>query len=210
MRTKLLFPSLLCSLILLGGCDGNSNSRPKPPEPKPEYDFSAVETRFQQFLDESDVYDGLSFTFVDMDQGVVHEAALGDHTLDIVVLLASASKMPVAATLMALDDDESLDFDVEATIDNYLPWDGVYGDRTAVQLLSNTSGIPGLASLASYGPHLCLLDPTAQLEACAELIYTNEIPARHQREVNSIMAALSGNWQGFGRTGEQQFLAAGI
>ena len=141
-RVKLLVPSVLCSLLLLGaGCDG-SDSRPKPPEPPPQYDFSAVDDRFQEFLDESDLYDGISYTLVDIDQGAVHEVALGDHTLDIVVLLASASKMPVAVLLMALDDDESLDFDVEATIDNYLPWDGVYGDRTAVQLLSNTSGIP--------------------------------------------------------------------
>ena len=176
MRINLLVSSVLSSLLLLGGCSDGSDSRPKPPEPPSQYDFSAVDDRFQQFLDESVLYDGISYTLVDIEQGVVHEVALGDHTLDIVVLLASASKMPAAALLMALDDDESLDFDVEATIDNYLPWDGVYGDRTAVQLLSNTSGIPGLASLASYGPHLCVLDTNIQLEVCAELIYTNEIP----------------------------------
>ena len=70
-------------------------------------------------------------------------------------MLASTSKMPAVSLLMALHDDESLDYDVETTIDTYLPWDGVYGDRTTVDLVSNTSGIPGLAALGDYGPHVC-------------------------------------------------------
>jgi CubicO group peptidase (beta-lactamase class C family) len=92
---------------------------------------------------------------VDAQQGSVHEAAFGDHTLDTVVILASTSKMPSVSLLMALHDDDALDFDIEATIDNYLPWEGVYGDRTTAQLVSNTSGIPGLFKLRVYGPHMC-------------------------------------------------------
>ena len=33
--------------------------------------------------------------------------------------------------------------------------DGVYGDRIPSELVSNTSGIPGLDSLLLYGAHLC-------------------------------------------------------
>ena len=169
--------SLLIFLGFTGGCD-NADSRAPASELDPQYDFSAVDARFQQFLDDSEQYDGISYTLVDSRQGTVHEAALGDHTLDIVVLLASASKMPAAVLLMALNDDDSLDFEVGVPIENYLPWDGVYGDRTVEQLLSNTSGIPGLASVLSYrgSPHECIFEPSAQLEACGEAVYTNLIP----------------------------------
>lgn len=179
---KKLFASLLASTLLVGACSDSLNSELQPPEPptetQPQYDFSAIDARFQQFLDQSDVYDGISYTLVDVEQGVVHETALGDHSLDIVVLLASASKMPAASLLMALNDDDAFDFDLERPIENYLPWNGVYGDRTAEQLLSNTSGIPGLTNLALSGPggpHSCQLEPDTLLELCAEIIYTTEL-----------------------------------
>lgn len=171
-----VWAAILASTLLLGGCDGDSDSKPKQVEP--QYDFSAIDARFQQFLDESEVYDGISYTLVDAKQGVVHEVALGDHSPGTVVLLASASKMPAASLLMALNDDDALDFDVERPIENYLPWEGVYGDRTIVQLLSNTSGIPGLVSLVlggPNGPHSCQMDPDTLLELCAEIIYSTEL-----------------------------------
>jgi CubicO group peptidase (beta-lactamase class C family) len=168
--------AILVSMLLLGGCDDDSDSKHKQVEP--QYDFSAIDARFQQFLDGSEVYDGISYTLVDAKQGVVHEVALGDQSLGIVVLLASASKMPAASLLMALNDGDALDFDVERPIENYLPWEGVYGDRTIVHLLSNTSGIPGLVSLVlggPDGPHSCQLDTDTLLELCAEIIYSTEL-----------------------------------
>ena len=162
-----------CLALLLTACsDGSDN----PPERVPEYDFSTVDARLQQFLDESDRYDGISVTLVDRLQGTVHEAAFGDHATDIVVMLASVSKVPSASLLMALDDDASLDYDIDAPIERYLPWPGVYGDRTSGQLVSNTSGIPGLASAANYGPHLCQYATAWQLQDCARLIYAWELP----------------------------------
>lgn len=158
------------SLVVLGACSVDSDRQTQP-----LYEFSAVDTAFQQFLDDSSTFDGISVTLVDTIQGTVHEAAFGDHDLDIVVMLASASKVPSVTLLMALHEDESLSFDIERSIENYLPWLGVYGDRTTVQLVSNTSGIPGLSSLSSYGPHLCQFFPTGSLEACGEAIYTNEL-----------------------------------
>jgi CubicO group peptidase (beta-lactamase class C family) len=166
------------ALVVLSACSGGSNENHQPQTQTPTqplYDFSAVDTAFQQFLDDSATFDGISATLVDSAQGTVHEAAFGDHDLDIVVMLASTSKMPVASLLMALHEDESLNFDIERSIDNYLPWDGAYGDRTTVQLVSNTSGIPGLGSIGSYGPHMCQYVATGTLEACGETIYTNKL-----------------------------------
>lgn len=77
--------------------------------------------------------------------------------------------------LMALHDDNALDFGVEATIDNYLPWEEVYGDSTTAQLVSNTSGIPGLSKLGIYGPHLCQFSSTTTLDECARILYSVEL-----------------------------------
>ncbi|MGB1141846.1 MAG: serine hydrolase domain-containing protein [Halioglobus sp.] len=160
-------------VALLAACsDGSSNSRS---DSGPTYDFASVDAAMQEFLDESATFDGISYTLVDREAGSVHEAAFGDHTTDIVVMLASTSKVPSVTLLMALDDDESLNYDVETPIENYLPWDGVYGDRNTTQLVSNTAGIPGLGGLGVYGPHLCQFTADVDLETCAETLYTVEV-----------------------------------
>lgn len=167
--------SAVALATLLAACsDGNNNSGNSPREPS--YNFVDLDNAIQRFIDDSATFDGISYTLVDTDQGRVHEAAFGDHTLDTIVWLASTSKMPSVSLLMALDGDASLNYDVEATIDNYLPWDGVYGERTSVQLVSNTSGIPGLSSIGVYGPHLCQFSGGFTLEECAETLYTVELP----------------------------------
>jgi CubicO group peptidase (beta-lactamase class C family) len=146
------------------------------PPPMAQYDFAAVDARMQQLVDETPEYNGISYILVDKEQGVVHRAAFGNHTLEDVFLIASTSKLTTASLLMAIDDDASVDFDITKTIDNYLPWEGVYGSVTTEQMLSNTSGIPGIAkwtpSFPSH-PHACQTDPTTTLEACTESIYTN-------------------------------------
>ncbi len=166
--------------ILVAACSDGSNSSdsppPMPPPPLPQYGFSEVDTRFEQFVAENEVFDGISHTIVDAEQGVVHEGALGDHTLDIIVMLASTSKMPSASLMMALDNDASIDYEVEAPIGTYLPWEGLYGDRTTVQLVSNTSGIPGLAGLGEYGAALCQFLPSVTMEECNRIIYQTEVP----------------------------------
>jgi CubicO group peptidase (beta-lactamase class C family) len=165
--------SFATTVLLVTACSDGSNSHFTS---QPVYNFEAVDAELQQFLDESPVFDGISVILVDTEQNIVHEAAFGDHTLDTVVMLASTSKMPAVSLLMALHDDVALDYDIETTIDTYLPWDGVYGDRTTVDLVSNTSGIPGLAGLADYGPHLCQFTNNLTLEECAEILYTVEVP----------------------------------
>lgn len=163
------------TVLLLSACSDSNDSSNNHTTAQPVYNFDAVDARFQQFLDESPDFTGISAVLVDAQQGSVHEAAFGDHTLDTVVILASTSKVPSVTLLMALHDDESLDFDIEATIDNYLPWDGVYGDATTAQLVSNTSGIPGLFKLGSYGAHLCQFSSNTTLDECAKILYSVEL-----------------------------------
>lgn len=140
------------------------------------YDFSAVDARMQQLVDNTPQYDGISYILVDREQGIVHKAAFGSHTLDDLFMIASTTKFVTASLMMAIDDDESVDFDITKTIDNYLPWEGVYGDVTIEQSLSNTSGIPGEQTWTpdfALHPHACMADPTTTLEACTEAIYSN-------------------------------------
>lgn len=164
---------LFSLLIFIGACSDGSDRRPV--EPKPEYDFSAVDAKLQELLDASDEYDGASYIVVDREEGLIYQTVKGDHTDDLVVMLAAVSRMPTTALLMAINDDESVDFDVEATIDNYLPWEGVYGDRKTVHLLSHTSGIPTFLNPALYGPSICVWDSNTTMESCGEIVYGNEL-----------------------------------
>ena len=174
MRLPAKFFLILSSLLMLGGCSDSSDS--KPSDPLPVYDFSSVDARLQQFIDDSDQTEGISVTIVDRVQGAVHEAAFGDHPENIVVMLASVSKFPSVTLLMAIDEDTSLDFDVETPIQRYLPWEGVYGESTTAQLLSNTSGIPGIFSANARVEYACQYDPDYDFEECAKLIYSTELP----------------------------------
>lgn len=145
MRITKYFYLVACSCLLLGACSDSSDSQFSPDAPLPQYDFAAVDERLQEFVDESDDYEGISVTLVDKSQGVVHEKALGEHTLDTVVLLEHTSKIAGASLLVAIDDDSAIEFDLDAPISDYLPWQGVYGDRTTAQL---TAGMPDHASSA--------------------------------------------------------------
>ena len=171
----------LSALALLSACGGGggSSSTPTPPgqggstAPPPPVapDFSEVDTAFQSFIDESLVFDGISYVVVDAG-GTLHTGTFGDHTENTVVMLASTSKVPAVMTLMALEEDPSSDFSMSQPIGEVLPFTGVYADRTPAQLVSNTSGIPGLRQLALYGPHLCQFsfEESIGFEACGQVL----------------------------------------
>lgn len=164
---------LLGALIFIWACDGNSDS--KPGEKQPVYDFSRVDARLQQFVEDSDQTEGISVVIVEGDQGTVHEAAFGDHPENIVTLLASVSKFASVTLIMAIDEDEAVDFDIDKPIKNYFPWEGVYGEATTAQLMSNTSGIPGIFSSEASAEYGCQNDPDYDFENCAKLIYSTEL-----------------------------------
>jgi len=192
--------SLLALVSACGG--GGSSNTPAPPNqigdnapPAPVTpDFSEVDATFQSFLDESLVFDGISYVVVDAG-GTLHTGTFGDHTEDTVVMLASTSKVPAVMTLMALEEDPASTFSMSQPIGEVLPFNGVYADRTPAQLVSNTSGIPGLRQLTLYGPHLCQFSfvESIEFEACGEVLLGVLLPDSH--DAGSIFDYGGSQWQ---------------
>jgi CubicO group peptidase (beta-lactamase class C family) len=150
-------------------------------------DFSDVDASFQAFIDGTADFDGISYVLVDAD-GIIHQEVFGDHTEDTIVLLASTSKVPAVMTLMALQEDVNVEFSISEPVSTYLAYDGPYADRTVEQMVSNTSGIPGLRLLGRYGSltgatiedfnHLCQFSAQSifEFEACGQTLVQNELP----------------------------------
>ena len=147
----------------------NSNATKTP-------DFSAADRRFETFLRENPTFDGISYVLVDA-SGVIHQRTFGDHFDDLVTMIASTSKVPAVMTLLALEEDTRSDFSLDKPIGDIFPVSGVYADRTPAQLVSNTSGIPGLDSLLLYGSHLCQFsfDPVIDFEMCGTTLFTSRL-----------------------------------
>lgn len=192
----------LSVLALVSGCGGGgSSSAPTPlnqgstaPPSPVTPDFSEVDAAFQSFIDKSPVFDGISYVIVDAG-GTLHTGIFGDHTEDTVVMLASTSKVPAVMTLMALEGDPASDFSMSQPIGEVLPFGGVYADRTLAQLVSNTSGIPGLRQLALYGPHLCQFsfEEAIDFETCGQILLSVPLPDSH--EAGSIFDYGGSQWQ---------------
>jgi len=152
---------------------GEQSSQPPPAG----LDFSPVDAAFQAFLDNSPIFDGISYVVVDADE-VLHTATFGDHSEDLVVMLASTSKVPAVMTMLAAAEDPEVNFSMDQPIGEVLPYEGIYGDRTPRQMVSNTSGIPGLRVLDDYGDHLCQFSFLSlyTLESCGQVLFTTELP----------------------------------
>ena len=195
---KIVLSLLLVSL--LAACSDSSNrSSAVVPEPELEVaaDFSAVDSMLDTFVAEHPVFEGASIVIVDKQNGVIHEAAFGNHTLETVVLLASTSKMPSVSLLMALDEDENLDFEIDGLIENYLPWEGVWPGVTTEHLVSNRSGIPGLGSIfnGTNTVHLCQFVPAGQLRDCAKTIFETPTPGLTANPPGTVFEYGGGPWQ---------------
>jgi len=200
------------ALLALAACGGGGGggSTPAPPvvvEPPPAPsgpDFSDVDASFQAFIDGTADFDGISYVLVDAD-GIIHQEVFGDHTEDTIVLLASTSKVPAVMTLMALQEDANVEFSISEPVSTYLAYDGPYADRTVEQMVSNTSGIPGLRLLAGYGSptgptiedfnHLCQYSaqPIFEFEACGQTLVQNELPT--SQAAGSVYDYGGSQWQ---------------
>ncbi len=198
---RLLMVSAIVALVAACGGGGSGDSSPPPsngggatPPADPKPDFTEVDETFQTFINESIVFDGISYVVVDA-QGTLHTATFGDHSIDTVVMLASTSKVPAVMTLMALEEDPASSFDMNQPIGEVLPFDGVYANRTPAQLVSNTSGIPGLRQLALYGPHLCQFSNEAaiEFENCGQILVSVPLPDSH--DAGSIFDYGGSQWQ---------------
>ena len=206
---------IIISLVIIGlascggGGGGSSPAAPpvavNPPTPEPTGpDFSDLDNSFQAFIDSDPVFDGISYVLVNS-EGVMHTAVFGDHTEDTVVLLASTSKVPAVMTIMALEDDPNIEFSITAPVSTYLAYDGPYADRTVEQMVSNTSGIPGLRLLPGYGSaigptledfnHLCQFGSQAffSFEGCGQTLIQNELPT--SRPAGSVYDYGGSQWQ---------------
>ena len=204
--------ALAGALLVLAACGGGGGggSTPAPPvvvEPPPAPsgpDFSDVDASFQAFIDGTADFDGISYVLVDAD-GIIHQEVFGDHTEDTVVLLASTSKVPAVMTLMALQEDANVEFSISEPVSTYLAYDGPYADRTVEQMVSNTSGIPGLRLLPAYGSptgptiedfnHLCQYSaqPIFEFEGCGQTLVQNELPT--SQAAGSVYDYGGSQWQ---------------
>lgn len=171
---------LLASLFLYACTDGSDGVLAPPPAPLP--DFTAADAWIADFVEQEPLFPGGSIVIVDKARGVIHKNVFGNQMDDSLVLLASTTKVPTVMLLMALhEDDDNVDFDIQAPIANYLPWQGVWDEAiTTENLVSNRSGIPGLTNLftrpADYAPHICQYQPTGTLLECAETLFTSPLP----------------------------------
>jgi CubicO group peptidase (beta-lactamase class C family) len=194
---------LLISLALVACSDNSDNSSigalPEPLPPLP--DLTAADTWLEEFVASQALFPGGSMVIVDKRRGVIHKRAFGNQTGDSVVLLASTSKVPTVMLLMALhEDDANLDFDIQAPIADYLPWQGVWDPAiTTEHLVSNRSGLPGLVYTftrpADYAPHLCQYEPVGTLQACVETLYTTPLPNLPSTPANSAFDYGGSQWQ---------------
>ena len=141
---KQLFLAAL-SLIFVTACsDSNDNTAAADVLP----DFTEADAWMAEFVSTEDAFPGGAYIIVDRNLGVIHKAVFGNQTDDSLVLLASTSKVPTVTLLMALHDDESIDFDINSPIASHLPWMGVWDENiTTRHLVSNRSGIPGLGQI---------------------------------------------------------------
>lgn len=189
---------VVISLNLLACTDGSDSPTVTP---QPEADFTAAAAWLADFVEQEPLFPGGSMIIVDKERGVIHKSAFGNQTEDSLVLLASTSKVPTVMLLMALhEDDANIEFDIQAPIANYLPWEGVWDAAiTTEHLVSNRSGIPGLTNLfvrpLDYAPHLCQYGPVGTLLECAETLYTTELPAIPSTPPNSAFDYGGSQWQ---------------
>lgn len=213
LRRHWLAALLPLGLAACGGGGGSDYTSPSLSEPVaipfPPADYSEVDAAFQAFLDSSDTFDGISYVLVDKD-GITHQKVFGDHTEDLITMLASTSKVPAVMAIMALDEDSTVDFSISEPVSTYLPFDGIYADRTVEQMVSNTSGIPGLRLLEQYGSltgptladfnHLCQMlgNPYVNFEVCGQLLVQNELPTTNP--AGSVFDYGGSQWQIAGMT----------
>ena len=106
------------------------------------YDWSALDAALESFVPTK--VNGLTFLLA-KDGQILYENALGNQTMDSFLPIASCSKMPSAAAILTLAQDDLLDLD--EPIGTYLQGHiSLPADKTAIttrMLLNHTSGLDG-------------------------------------------------------------------
>lgn len=131
--------------------------------PVGNYDWTALTSRLQSHVPST--VSGMT-VMISRHGRVIYTQAFGNQTLNTVLPLASASKMPSMAAILTLVDSGLLDLD--APISSYLSgFVNVPPDKanlTMRQLMNHTSGLSGTADAP------CLDDRSTTLQACAQEI----------------------------------------
>lgn len=145
-------------------------SAPPATAPTRTYDLAAVEPIVADFV-EAHQLNGAALVVVEPGDGIVYANYWGEFGPDRVSLVASASKMVTAGVLMHLADQGLLDPD--QPIAEYVPWAAGHNTQiTVADLVSNASGLVGLMPDPGYAPYVCQFVTDAELEDCAETIWT--------------------------------------
>lgn len=164
--------SLLISLcIVVAACSGDDNDG--------NAGLADIDAQLEQFVADEESFAGAGIVIVDKDEGIIHMRSFGAYTDDTIVQLASTSKVPSSLIMLALDEDGSIDFDIQAPIETYLEGEPAYPGVTVEHALSNTSGIPGLwhltDALLKMLPHYCQFEPNTELSVCAQHLFTTRL-----------------------------------
>lgn len=135
----------------------------------PEGRFAEFDRKVESFI-RANGLSGATAVVVHRDRGVLHTRGYGAFDVGRISVLASSSKILSAGVLMRLSDQGLLDLD--APISDYLSANGQYKTNiTVAQLLSNSSGLVGLADDLGYAPYLCQFLGTDMLPNCSKTIY---------------------------------------
>lgn len=133
------------------------------------YDFAEVSAIVETFVAEQGL-NGAGLVIVERDDGVVYEEYWGEFDAERVSLVASSAKSVSAGVLMRLDDLGILD--VDAPVADIADWGAGNPDITPVQLLTNSSGLPGILPNPAYAPYVCQFSTDTSLQECAAQVFT--------------------------------------
>jgi CubicO group peptidase (beta-lactamase class C family) len=115
---------------------------------------------------------GASAVVVHRACGVMHMRGYGQYAADRIYLVGSSSKVVSVGVLMRLADLGLVDLD--APVGQYLStWNSANGkpELELAQMLSNSSGLPGLLDNPFYRPYACQYRDSGTLADCARSIY---------------------------------------
>lgn len=135
-------------------------------------DFSSTERLLDGYVRDRGL-NGAGLVVVHRDQGIVHESYLGEIDEDRISMLGSTNKIISAGVLLHLADT-SPNFNMDDPLSAVVPWAGDLANVTTSQLLSNSSGLPGLP-VGYLAGGLCALNVHTTLQRCGESIANNKL-----------------------------------
>src|SRR5690606_26980486 len=129
-------------------------SNPPPAGPPAGGDFALFDAVVADAVHDLGL-EGAAAVVVHRDSGIAHVQGYGAFDEERVFLIASASKPLSAGVLLRLADQGLLDLD--APIGSYVgdAWGADKAALTVAQLISNSSGLPGLLDHPGYPPYRC-------------------------------------------------------